>query len=205
MEKVWKPVPDVEELKYHGTPEKPDIKIFVSHRIDLDSETIDNPLYIPVRCGAVYDERENVTMLGDDTGDNISDRKFTYGNLTLQYWAWKNIKADYYGIGSYNQYLSFSENKYKESAEGLVIDPALRNSSIKNKYLSKVFTEIGSSTLGIYYIHIPILTLFSIYLYRYIYFKGVFINTIKSILVILISYVIIRIIRKIPILKKIVI
>ena len=60
MEKVWKPVPDVEELKYHGTPEKPDIKIFVSHRIDLDSETIDNPLYIPVRCGAVYDERENV-------------------------------------------------------------------------------------------------------------------------------------------------
>lgn len=135
MEKVWKPVPDVEELKYHGTPEKPDIKIFVSHRIDLDSETIDNPLYIPVRCGAVYDERENVTMLGDDTGDNISDRKFTYGNLTLQYWAWKNIKADYYGIGSYNRYLSFSENKYKESAEGLVIDPALRNSSTKNKYL----------------------------------------------------------------------
>ena len=81
----------------------------------------------------------------------------------------------------------------------------VQNLSIKNKYLSKVFTEIGSSTLGIYYIHIPILTLFSIYLYRYIYFKGVFINTIKSILVILISYVIIRIIRKIPILKKIVI
>ena len=54
MEKVWKPVPDVEELKYHGTPEKPDIKIFVSHRIDLDSETIDNPLYIPVRCAEPY-------------------------------------------------------------------------------------------------------------------------------------------------------
>lgn len=31
----------------------PDIKIFVSHRIDQDSITIDNPLYIPVRCGAV--------------------------------------------------------------------------------------------------------------------------------------------------------
>lgn len=47
-EKTFKPVPDVECLKYHGTPEKPDIKIFVSNRIDLDSETIDNPLYIPV-------------------------------------------------------------------------------------------------------------------------------------------------------------
>ena len=48
MEKAFKPVPDVEALHYKGTPENPDIKIFVSHRIDLDSETIDNPLYIPV-------------------------------------------------------------------------------------------------------------------------------------------------------------
>ena len=96
--KTFKPVPDVECLKYHGTPEKPDIKIFVSHRIDLDSETIDNPLYIPVRCGAVYDERQNVDMLGDDTGDNISDRKFGLCELTVQYWAWKNIRADYYGF-----------------------------------------------------------------------------------------------------------
>ena len=109
--KTYKPVPDVECLKYHGTPEKPDIKIFVSHRIDLDSETIDNPLYIPVRCGAVYDERENVTMLGDDTGDNISEKRMTYNELTVQYWAWKNVKADYYGLCHYRRYLSFSKNK----------------------------------------------------------------------------------------------
>ena len=35
-----------------------DIKIFVSHRIDLNSEIIQNPLYIPVRCGAVFDEKQ---------------------------------------------------------------------------------------------------------------------------------------------------
>ena len=96
MEKQYKPVPDIEALRYHGTPEKPDIKIFVSHRIDLDSETIDNPLYVPVRCGAVYDEREGVRMLGDDTGDNISERRMSFCELTVQYWAWKNVKADYY-------------------------------------------------------------------------------------------------------------
>ena len=45
---------------------KPDIKIFVSHRIDQDSETIDNPLFVNVRCGAVYDTRENVSMLGEE-------------------------------------------------------------------------------------------------------------------------------------------
>lgn len=112
MDKVWKPVPDVEELKYHGTPEKPDIKIFVSHRIDLDSETIDNPLYIPVRCGAVYDERENVTMLGDDTGDNISEKRNSFCELTVLYWAWKNIKADYYGLCHYRRYLSFADRTY---------------------------------------------------------------------------------------------
>ena len=120
MEKVWKPVPDVEELKYHGTPEKPDIKIFVSHRIDLDSETIDNPLYIPVRCGAVYDERENVTMLGDDTGDNISEKRMSYCELTVQYWAWKNIKADYYGLCHYRRYFSFSNTKLFEDVYGAV-------------------------------------------------------------------------------------
>jgi len=114
MEKQYKPVPDVECLKYHGTPDKPDIKIFVSHRIDQDSETIDNPLYIPVRCGAVFDEREGVTMLGDDTGDNISEKRMSFCELTVQYWAWKNVKADYYGLCHYRRYLSFTEEEFEE-------------------------------------------------------------------------------------------
>ena len=122
-EKQYKPVPDVECLKYHGTPDKPDIKIFVSHRIDLDSETIDNPLYIPVRCGAVYDEREDVTMLGDDTGDNISEKRESFCELTVQYWAWKNVNADYYGLCHYRRYLGFSEEKYDVSAYGCIHKP----------------------------------------------------------------------------------
>lgn len=120
MEKQFKPVPDVECLKYHGTPEKPDIKIFVSHRIDQDSETIDNPLYIPVRCGAVYDDREGITMLGDDTGDNISEKRMSYCELTVQYWAWKNVKADYYGLCHYRRYLSFAKSKFAEDIWGNV-------------------------------------------------------------------------------------
>lgn len=121
-EKVIKPVPDVEALRYKGTPEKPDIKIFVSHRIDLDSETIDNPLYIPVRCGATFDDRENVDMLGDDTGDNISEKRLSYCELTVQYWAWKNVEADYYGLCHYRRYLSFksgenqNEDKYQNES-----------------------------------------------------------------------------------------
>ena len=36
------------------------IAIFVSHRIDLKSMVIDNPLYVPVRCGAALDENDEV-------------------------------------------------------------------------------------------------------------------------------------------------
>lgn len=100
-----------------------DIKIFVSHRIDLDSKTIDNPLYVPVRCGAVYDKRENITMLGDNTGDNISKKRNSFCELTVQYWAWKNVKADYYGLCHYRRYLSFrGEDIYSPNLRQGILD-----------------------------------------------------------------------------------
>lgn len=97
---------------------KANIKIFVSHRIDIDSVTIDNPLFVPIRCGAVYDKREHVTMLGDNTGDNISDKRDFLGEITVQYWAWKNVDADYYGLCHYRRYLSFSKKKLPEDYYG---------------------------------------------------------------------------------------
>lgn len=128
---------------------KPDIKIFVSHRIDLDSETIDNPLYVNVRCGAVFDKRENVDMLGDDTGDNISEKRDSFCELTVMYWAWKNVKADYYGLCHYRRYLSFSSERYEVDNNGKqhVIEATLNVDSIK-KYelnnLQKMKSEITS-------------------------------------------------------------
>ena len=112
MSDTTKQIPNVECLKYHGTKDKPDIKIFVSHRIDQESVTIDNPLYIPVRCGAVYDKREDIDLIGDDTGENISEKRNSYCELTVQYWAWKNIDADYYGLCHYRRYLNLSNKMY---------------------------------------------------------------------------------------------
>ena len=111
---------------------KKDIKIFVSHRIDLDSETIDNPLFVPVRCGAVFDKRENITMLGDNTGDNISEKRMSFCELTVQYWAWKNVEADYYGLCHYRRYFSFSDKKLNNYNNlGLLCDSTLGK---KHKY-----------------------------------------------------------------------
>ena len=115
---------------------KPDIKIFVSHRIDLDSETIDNPLYLNVRCGAVFDKRKNVTMLGDDTGDNISEKRDSFCELTVMYWAWKNVKADYYGLCHYRRYLSFSEEKYETNDYGVIESDCINENNI-NKFCLK--------------------------------------------------------------------
>lgn len=111
----------------------PDIKIFVSHRIDQDSEVIDNPLYIPVRCGAIYDKRKNIEMLGDNTGDNISDKRNEFCEATVLYWAWKNVKADYYGLCHYRRYLSFQEGPYKVSSYGCVVEKSLSQTVI-DKY-----------------------------------------------------------------------
>lgn len=69
-----------------------DIKIYVSERIDQKAELIDNPLFVPIRCGAVFDKRSDVNMLGDNTGDNISERRLSFCELTVLYWAWKILK-----------------------------------------------------------------------------------------------------------------
>ncbi|GHU86884.1 hypothetical protein FACS189476_01150 [Spirochaetia bacterium] len=116
-----------------------DIKIFVSHRIDLDSEVIDNPLFYPVRCGAFFDKRENKPSIpGDDTGDNISEKRLSYNELTVQYWVWKNVDADYYGLCHYRRYLSFSDKKFEVDVYNHVLEEYLTVDCVKKYGLDDV-------------------------------------------------------------------
>ena len=63
---------------------------------------VDNPLYVPVRCGAALDENDKGNaIMGDNTGDNISEKRISFCEYTVQYWAWKNYDADYYGLCHY--------------------------------------------------------------------------------------------------------
>lgn len=109
---------------------RPDIKIFVSHRIDLDSATPDSSIYVPVRCGAIMDPRKKYPYCGDDSGDNISDKRMSFCELTVQYWAWKNAEADYYGLCHYRRYFSFSDKQYEVNPWYLICEPAIHPISI---------------------------------------------------------------------------
>jgi len=55
--------------------------------------------------GAALSEKHFPGFTYDDTGDNISQRNRSYCELTAQYWAWKNVEADYYGFFHYRRYL----------------------------------------------------------------------------------------------------
>lgn len=64
-----------------------------------------HPLVYPIQVGATLADRHFPGFLHDDTGENISEKNRSYCELTAQYWAWKNIDADYYGFFHYRRYL----------------------------------------------------------------------------------------------------
>lgn len=64
-------------------------------------------VYKPIYVGrAISSHKEAMTgILGDDTGDNISEKNPMYCELTAQYWAWKNLKnVEYIGLCHYRRY-----------------------------------------------------------------------------------------------------
>ena len=62
----------------------------------------EDPLYFPVQAGAALHDR--LPFQGDDTGDQISARNDLYCELTVLYWAWKNLPAEALGLCHYRRY-----------------------------------------------------------------------------------------------------
>ena len=64
-----------------------------------------HPLLRPLQVGAVLAEERLPGFAHDDEGESISDKNRSYCELTGQYWAWKNVRADWYGFFHYRRYL----------------------------------------------------------------------------------------------------
>lgn len=83
-----------------------DIKILVScHK---KSYIWKNPFLFSVQVGAELTKKRFESDYYDNEGiEQISDKNKMYCEMTAQYWAYKNLEADYYGFFHYRRYLSF--------------------------------------------------------------------------------------------------
>ena len=86
-----------------------DIKLYVAcHKSCTLPE---HPCIYPVQAGTALAEQTFANMQYDNKGESISELNRSYCELTVQYWAWKNQKADYYGFLHYRRFLAFCEKK----------------------------------------------------------------------------------------------
>lgn len=107
------------------------IKILECHHKKVEIIPHDD-IYLPIHVGrAVSDEK--LDMIGDDTGDNISEKNPYYSELTGLYWAWKNLKdVDYVGLCHYRRHFDLS---------GVSIEKTLRKYDIILLKPNRVITE----------------------------------------------------------------
>ena len=71
-----------------------------------------NSLYLPIHVGSALAAKELPGYQRDDEGDNISEKNPLYCEMTAQYWLWKNVDADYYGLCHYRRFINFTDEEF---------------------------------------------------------------------------------------------
>lgn len=85
---------------------KKNIKIYVCHH--KKAPLLKTQSIFPIHAGKANSNLE-LDIIGDNTGDNISERNGSWCELTVIYWMWKNVQADYYGLFHYRRFLNFKD------------------------------------------------------------------------------------------------
>jgi len=90
---------------------KSKVKIFCFYH--KSSTVFKTDVIEPMQNGA-NNSKYILDMIKDNTGDHISDKNLNYGELTGQYWVWKNYlkenaDVEYIGFCHYRRFLDFSK------------------------------------------------------------------------------------------------
>lgn len=99
------------------------VKIFASYY--KSAPLIKSNVFEPIFNGA-SGYAQGLDVLTDDTGDNISEKNKNYGELTQQYWVWKNYMPgannEYVGFCQHHRFLDFelTENLGKEAYQPIL-------------------------------------------------------------------------------------
>lgn len=118
-------ITDLEKNALLQAREKSPVKIFVSSH--KNAVVPQSSIFIPVQVGSNNSEVSFPGYCKDNEGINISDKNPRFCELTTQYWAWKNIEADYYGFCHYRRYFNFSREIFEENPYGEIIDGSIDN------------------------------------------------------------------------------
>lgn len=113
-------------------------KITVFVACHKPTEVYTDDVYTPIHVGrgiSRYKE-EMKEMIGDDTGDNISEKNPYYSEMTAQYWAWKNYHdSEYIGFCHYRRYFNDKitqdniDDYFADGTDVIVVGPCLRRYS----------------------------------------------------------------------------
>ena len=81
------------------------VRIFVA--IHKPGFVIKDEVHTPIHVGRAVSKFKSgmAEMMGDDTGENISEKNPSYCEMTAHYWIWKNMKdAEFVGLCHYRRY-----------------------------------------------------------------------------------------------------
>ena len=83
-------------------------------------------VYLPIQVGKA-NSKIDLGFQGDDEGKNISEKNFSYCELTAVYWAWKNLKdIDYIGLCHYRRFFDFSFRPFIQKEAKNITESQLR-------------------------------------------------------------------------------
>ncbi len=117
----------------------------------------DKPVYLPLHVGK--EKKGNIGYIGDNTGDNISEKNEFFNELTGLYWAWKNLDSSYIGLVHYRRYFStshflkrfISKDKYQLIANQAEIENILLTTDIILPAKRRYYIE----TIESHHMHLP--------------------------------------------------
>ena len=121
------------------------LKIFVACHKPCDVPH--DEVYVPIQVGRAVSDY-SLDMIGDDTGDNISDKNNTYCEMTGQYWIWKNVSnVTYVGFCHYRRYFNYQfspekiEALFNDGTDVILVSPHYRLRTMQHTLLLYVCSD----------------------------------------------------------------
>ena len=121
----------------------PTVKIAVSCHKPISCPA--SEVYLPVQLGAGKAAPID-GMQPDDQGENISDWNYSFSEMTAQYWAWKNLDADYIGLCHYRRYFCFDGLSHQKNDHAQIEIPCLSQMSASEYRIDDTELIVGAAT-----------------------------------------------------------